>query len=223
MRYASRTTVSTLGVLAGLVGIEHGIGEIAQGNRVPDSMAIASWPDTKAFDALAGEPAMTIVPNLLTAGLATVAVAGALMAWSLVGASRPQAGWGLIGLSALLLLVGGGFGPPLLGLIAGLAALPGGRMFGWAVDRMPDDGRGLLGAAWPWLLGGAVTAWLLLMPGVVVAEATVGLPGAAAIVGGLTLGAFALTLLALVAAAARDAGACRHGPEVRHGPRLLRS
>ena len=74
-RSATRVTVSTFGVLAGLAGIEHGIGEVFQGNVAPDWVMIESWPDSEVFDILSGEPAMTLVPNLLLTGiLATVLV-----------------------------------------------------------------------------------------------------------------------------------------------------
>ena len=46
MRNATRATVSTLGVIMGLGGIEHGIGEILQGNIAPKGLAILSWPDS---------------------------------------------------------------------------------------------------------------------------------------------------------------------------------
>jgi len=39
---ARRVMASTFGVLAGLAGIEHGIGETLQGNVAPDGMMILS-------------------------------------------------------------------------------------------------------------------------------------------------------------------------------------
>ena len=41
MRNATKVTVSTFGALAGLAGLEHGIGETLQGNRAPDGVTIA--------------------------------------------------------------------------------------------------------------------------------------------------------------------------------------
>jgi hypothetical protein len=37
-------TVSTFGALAGLAGIEHGIGEVLQGNIAPEGPVVLSWP-----------------------------------------------------------------------------------------------------------------------------------------------------------------------------------
>ena len=76
---ATRTVVSTFGLLAGLAGIEHGLGEILQGSVGPEGPVIESWPDSKAFEILGGEPAMTVIPNLLVTGIVAVIVAVAVL------------------------------------------------------------------------------------------------------------------------------------------------
>src|SRR5512133_1654959 len=58
-----------LGVLVGFAGVEHGIGGLLQGPGKPGSVVIQSWPDTRAFAPLSGEPAMTMVPDLVVAGV----------------------------------------------------------------------------------------------------------------------------------------------------------
>ena len=72
MRNATKVTVSIFGALAGLMGIEHGIGETLQGNIAPDGLMILSWPGSELFHILTGEPAMTIVPNLLVTGILAI-------------------------------------------------------------------------------------------------------------------------------------------------------
>jgi hypothetical protein len=51
MRNATRVTVSAFGVLAGLAGLEHGIGEVLQGNIVPEGIVIQScsapWAESR--------------------------------------------------------------------------------------------------------------------------------------------------------------------------------
>ena len=69
MRSATRLLVSTFGGLVAIAGIEHGIGEVLQGSTPPSSVVILSWPGAAPFEALVGEPAMTLVPNLLATGL----------------------------------------------------------------------------------------------------------------------------------------------------------
>jgi len=91
-------------------GIEHGVGEIMQGPVAPESRVIESWRDVYAFDQLGGEPALTIIPNLLITGIMAIGVSVAIAVWSVWFADRRHGGLVLIGLSIVLLLVGGGFG-----------------------------------------------------------------------------------------------------------------
>ena len=122
MRNATSITVATFGVLAGLAGIEHGIGEVLQGNRAPDGIMILSWPDSALFQIVGGEPAMTIVPNLLLTGILAIVVSLIFLVWATLFVQRKHGGRILLLLSLVLLVVGGGFGPPVLGVIVGLAA-----------------------------------------------------------------------------------------------------
>jgi len=122
MRSATRVTVSTFGTLAGLAGIEHGIGEVLQGNVAPEGVMISSWPESELFGILAGEPAMTIVPNLLATGILAIFVSLVFLVWATIFVQRKHGGLVLIALSVVMLLVGGGFGPPILGIIVGVAA-----------------------------------------------------------------------------------------------------
>lgn len=115
-------TVSTFGALAGLAGIEHGIGEVLQGNRATDGVMILSWPESELFRILTGEPAMTFVPNLLLTGLLAIVVSLVFLVWTTAFVGREHGGLVLIVLSVVMLLVGGGFGPPILGVIVGIAA-----------------------------------------------------------------------------------------------------
>ena len=115
-------TVSTFGALAGLAGVEHSIGELLQGNTAPERVIILSWPESEWFSILAGEPAMTLVPSLLMTGILAILVSLVFLAWAAMFAQRKHGGLVLIQLSALMLIVGGGFGPPILKVIVGIAA-----------------------------------------------------------------------------------------------------
>lgn len=74
-------------------------------------MTIESWPHSEAFDLLGGEPAMTVVPNLLVTGVFAILVSLVFIGWATVFVQRERGGPILILLSVLMLLVGGGFGP----------------------------------------------------------------------------------------------------------------
>lgn len=195
---ATGTVVAVFGALAGLAGIEHGVGEMLQGSGPPPGWVIRSWPEHAAFEALGGEPALTVLPDLLVSGVVTVVVATALGAWAIVGVHRRHAGPLLLGLSLLLLAVGGGFGPPLLGIVLGLGAA-------WPVVSPQHFGaaRRSLARMWPWALGAGVVGYLGLVPGTLVMHAVWGSTSPAGVYGLMVL-AFGGVILALPAARARD-------------------
>ena len=65
MNKATTILSITLAILAGIMGIEHGIGEVLEGYRPTEGVFILSWPDSAFFEIMSGEPAMTIIPNYL--------------------------------------------------------------------------------------------------------------------------------------------------------------
>ena len=84
MRKATRIAAIVFGVLAGIAGLGHGVTEILQGNNRPPSFMFASIGDPcipeKAWHAC--EPAMTLLPNLLLAGILAVAFGLLMIIWS---------------------------------------------------------------------------------------------------------------------------------------------
>jgi hypothetical protein len=204
-RSVTSVVVAVLGPVVGLAGIEHGVGEILQGPVRPDALLIASWPDAAALEILSGEPALTLVPNLLVTGVLAVLVGTAVAAWSIWFAGRRGGGTGLIGLSVLLLLVGGGLVPPVMGIVLGMVAT-GMRA---TRSRVPTSLVRTIAPAWPWFLAAALAGYLGLMPGMVVAS-TWGW-ASAAMVTGLVVLAFTGFALALVAARAYDRLQARDG------------
>lgn len=196
---ATRIVVSTFGAVVAFAGFEHGVGEILQGPVAPGGLAIESWPDVKAFAILGGEPALTVVPNLLVTGVLAVIVALAFGIWSVMFVERRHGGLVLIGLSVLLLLVGGGFAPPLMGIILGVAA----TRIGAASRRPSGSIATAVGRAWPWVLGVGVIGYLALVPGLVVLSWMFGVsdPNLVLVLSAVS---FAALFLAPVAARAHD-------------------
>jgi hypothetical protein len=203
---ATRVVISIFGILAGMAAIEHGLGEISQGSIRPAGLLIQSWPNSAAFAILTGEPALTVLPNLLLSGVLTVIIAVALAIWSVAFIQRPGGGLVLILLSVVLLLVGGGLGPPLLGMILGVAAV--------RTHSMPrrTPGRFLLSLApiWPWITAVGVAGYLALLPGTVLLYYFAGAANDT-LVYALTFISFAALILSLVAARAADHIAFDHG------------
>lgn len=151
MRKAIRIVAATFGCLAGLSGMEHGITEMMQGAIRPGSWMFASMgaPCVPEETWHACEPAMTVLPDLLVAGVLTVILSLLVIIWSAAFIQRKFGGGVLILLSIVMLLVGGGFFPPLIGIAGGLA--------GTAIDKplgKKTPGRlSHLGAKlWPWPL-----------------------------------------------------------------------
>lgn len=203
MEKATRTVISTFGVLAGLAAIEHGIGEALQGNVAPGALVFASWPGSAFFRIVGGEPAMTIVPNLLFTGILAIiaglafAVCAALLTWQV-----PR-GPVLILLSIVMLLVGGGFGPPLLGLILGTAATRVNTPLASRHSRLAVGFQYVLRQLWPWSFGLCLIAWLLMFPGTAILGYFFGVTDPNLVVL-LVFVAFGLMLVTIFAARAND-------------------
>ena len=117
MANATRGAASTIGVVAGLIGLYHGYNETLQGNSTPSSIMInAIGPPCQGSSCF---PAMTVIPDFFVTGVLAVIFALIVVGWAAVGVSKKNGGVVLILLSVVLLLVGGGFLPPALGIIAG--------------------------------------------------------------------------------------------------------
>ncbi|MFH1632819.1 MAG: hypothetical protein ABIG63_02260 [Chloroflexota bacterium] len=203
MRNATKVTVSTFGALAGLAGIEHGFGETLQGNVAPDGMMILSWSDSELFHILAGEPAMTIIPNFLATGILTILFSLVFLVWATMFVHKKNGGLVLILLSIVMLLVGGGFAPPVLGVIVGVAATRINAPLTWWRTHFLVGLRRSLGKLWPWSFAACIIAWLYLFPGSILLDYFFGAgnPGVIAV---LSLSAFGSLLLTIVAGFAHD-------------------
>jgi hypothetical protein len=156
------------GILAGLGGFTHGIGEVLQGNIRPDGMIINSWTQGPIATNMGGEPGMTVVPNLLVTGILTILVSLAIVIWSTAFVQRKNGGRILILLSVLMLLVGGGFGPPIIGILAGVAGTGIGRPSTWWSRRLSGSAWRFLATLWPWLSAIAVMNGIFLVIGSVI-------------------------------------------------------
>ena len=108
---------SILGIFAGVSGASHGLGEILQGNIAPSGIVVEAWPQ---LTLLVGEPAMTVIPNLIVTGVFAIASGLTVALWSAARIQRKNGALILIMLSILMLLVGGGLLPPVIGVIAGI-------------------------------------------------------------------------------------------------------
>ena len=150
---ATNATTLIFGILAGIGGLVHGIGEVLQGNVRPDGIIIESWTQGPIATNMGGEPGMTIVPNLLVTGILTILVSITIIIWA-ARAHGKHKGSVLLLLSVAMMLVGGGFGPPIIGMLAGLTSM------GTAAPRWR-----FLGTLWPWVFAIAVANGVFLVVG----------------------------------------------------------
>ncbi len=162
---ATSIFVAAFGALVGVAGIEHGIGEALQGSIAPDGPMILSWPGPGLFSILGGEPALTIVPNLLVSGILTIFFSLFFLAWAVLFVQRKHGGLVLILLSVVMLLVGGGIFPPVFGIIIGVVATRIHAPLTFWRARLPVGLRLFLAKLWPWSLAAGLIAWLSMFPG----------------------------------------------------------
>ncbi len=108
---------SILGIFAGVAGASHGPGEILQGDRAPNGIIIQAWPE---LTSLGGAPAMTLIPNFSVTGIVTLALGLAVTIWAATHIQSKNGALVLILLSIMMLFVGGGLIPPVIGVVAGI-------------------------------------------------------------------------------------------------------
>ena len=150
MRKATRVVAALLGVFAGFGGPEHGYFEILQGNVRPASLMFPAMgpPCEPAQVWNACEPAVTLFPSLLMAGILATVVGLLTMIWAAAFIHRKNGGIVLMLLCIALLLVGGGVVPPVIGLIAGAVA----TKIHAPLHGRPGGVSRFLAGLWPWPL-----------------------------------------------------------------------
>jgi hypothetical protein len=200
---ATHWMVFIFSIIVGLVGMEHAVGEILQGDVVSDEMFIESWPDNELFRIMAGEPAMTIIPNMRMTGIIAVVMSLITGIWGVMFVDRKGGGYILILFSILLLFVGGGFGPPLIGIIVGAVATRINKPLKLWRRLLPASIRPLLARIWPWTLAASVLGFLTVFPGLILLGHFFGYDNSN-IVPVLTLFNFVTLLGAIVCSYARD-------------------
>ena len=151
MRKATKTVATWLGVVAGIAGLEHGYFETLQGNIRPVALAFPSWGPQQCDPAKiwhACEPAMSILPNFLVTGILTMLLSLAMIVWAGWFVQRKHGGLILILISIALLLFGGGFFPPVIALVGGLA----GTKINRPLSGQPISLTRFAAKLWPWPL-----------------------------------------------------------------------
>jgi hypothetical protein len=162
IKSASRVTASTLGLYAGLLGAVHGLFEIRQGSTVPEGFIIYAIGPPCQPEAVAHAcwPAMTVVPNLMVTGILALILSLVAAIWAVGFVQRRYGGPVLMLLAVLMLLVGAGFLPTFVGLIAGIAGIGIRAPLDWWRALLPENVLRFGAALWPWPLI-AYFSWVL--------------------------------------------------------------
>lgn len=110
------------GTLAAMGGMLHGVGEVQQGGVQVEQIIIESWVTGPLAEHMGGDPGMTLLPTMRLTGIVCLVSSTLLLIWSLFFMRRRFAGLIQFLLTIAMLLFGGGFGPPLAGVLASIAA-----------------------------------------------------------------------------------------------------
>jgi hypothetical protein len=149
---AMRGVATAYGILVGLAGIEHGIFEILQGDVATDGIMIDAIGDAYRFWPGAMETALTIVPNFLWTGILAVIFGVLVVIWASIFVQRKFGATLLLLLTIILFLVGGGFAPIFLSLLAVGSATRINKPLNWWQSHLPINVRGFLAKLWPGML-----------------------------------------------------------------------
>ena len=202
---ATRLLASTLGMLVGLAGVEHGVLEVLQGNVRPDGMMIdAIGPEQRLWE-FAGETALTIVPNILITGILSILIGGLLTIWAYKYVNQKHGPVVLLSLSIELFLVGGGFAPIFLAILAFIAAARINKPLRFWRSAVPAAFRNIMAALWPWTLIIAVVSFVVAVEIAIFGEPLSGYAGAEAASSVQLFLGFATLILAILALPAANA------------------
>ena len=107
---ATRVTATTVGVLLGLSGMNHGFFEFLQGNVPTGGLVLQAIGPAQRFWERGTEEAFSIIPTFLASGLLSMLVGLIIVIWSLWFIQSKYGPQVFLGLFIVLFLVGGGIG-----------------------------------------------------------------------------------------------------------------
>lgn len=205
---ATRICASTLGVLVGLAGVNHGFFEFLQGDVRPDNIMIDAIGPAQRFWEYGTETALTIIPNFLVSGILAMIIGILVTIWALAYVDTKYGAAVLLFLSIALFLVGGGFAPIFLTVLAFVAATQINKPLKFWRSRVPASLRNLIAKLWPWSLIISVVSFVVAVEIAIFGDPLLGLVGAEtaySIQFSLGLAMLILAIVALPAANAHDA------------------
>jgi hypothetical protein len=150
MNRATKTSVSTIGVILAIAGLAHGIPELVQGNAPTEGLIIqAIGPDQQMWQ-YGTEEALTLLPTYRATGLAASGISLALIVWS-VWFVHKKHGATVLGLLFIgLFLFGGGIAAQIMfAPFVWAAATRLNKPLTWWRNVLPAAVRPGLARLWP--------------------------------------------------------------------------
>jgi len=155
---ATRIVVVAFAMLCGLTGIIAGYFEILQGNVAPDGLIISTigpdhsmWTTYSIYELMEPYSALTIIPNFLLTGIASIIVSCLVIIWAVGFIHKKYGVIIFLFLSILQLLVGGAFVMD-LAIITGFTATRINKPLRWWRSHLSDKMKRLFAIIWPWSL-----------------------------------------------------------------------
>lgn len=145
---ATRVIATTIGVIIGFAGMNHGFFEFLQGNTPTDGLIIQAIGEAHRFWVLGTEEAFTIIPNFLITGLLAMIVGLTIVIWSLWFIQIKHGRAVFLGLFILLFLVGGGIGQIAFFIPAWAFATRMGQPLTWWKKVLPRSSWPFLSKLW---------------------------------------------------------------------------
>lgn len=161
MNRATRTIVSTIGVVLGIAGMNHGFFEVLQGNTPTEGVLIQAIGEAHQMWLYGGEEAFTIVPNFLVTGILAMLVGLGVIVWSLGFVHRKRGPIVLLLLFILLFLVGGGIAQVVFIAPTLAVATRIDQPLTWWRKILPEKMRRALAKVWPYSLAAACLSFLI--------------------------------------------------------------
>lgn len=145
---ATRTIVSTLGVLFAVSGINHGLFETLQGNTPTSGLFIRSIGPHQQMWAYGTEDAFTLLPTYLLSGIVSIAISLGIVVWSLRFVDRKHGSTIFLLLFVLLFLSGGGVAQVVFFTLAWAVSLRIHKPVVWPSRLLPQSARAGFGNLW---------------------------------------------------------------------------
>jgi hypothetical protein len=156
---ATRIITITVGIMLAVAGFEHGLFEALQGSAPTNGFFIQAIEKTAQRWAYGGEDALTIIPNFLVSGIASISVSVFIIIWLVLFVHRRHGPAVLLLLFVLLTLVGGGIGFIPFFIVTWAYATRIKKPLLWWKRILPRMAFRSIGSIWPYTLGAAVVCW----------------------------------------------------------------